>query len=596
MPRQPFAISYALRVCHTGIITATFPTFPNMHIEWIDLKGYRNFYDARINLRESTLIIGANDVGKTNLLQALRLLLDRSLPDTALDPSEIDFHILPNKKPSDQLHITVKFIGVDKDPILATLKGAVSDDGETFLRYTATRLTLGRALFMGPSVDLLEEISSRHYLRFMNLRYVQSQRDLAAFVQREKKQLLRLAKEARSEDFVTADDALLTKIGIDLNAINGEIRKLQYVESATAAVNAELKELSHHHEAYEVRLETGAIQTSQFIDQLELAGVSGGGRVGLGGDGRNNQILMALWKAKSEREQDLENESIVFCIEEPEAHLHPHQQRKLAEYLVRKLRGQVLVTSHSPQITAKFQPDSIVRLVRNAGASTAAGKGCSGCVEEAWIQMGYRLSILPTEAFFADLVFLVEGPSEVLFYHELARQLGIDLDRLNISILAVDGIDFDVYAAILSALEIKWVVRTDNDIFKVPHSSPPLRRLAGLNRARLLVGEEAYPHVDATFTAIQHSQKWTETVAITNPEGVFVSEVDLETDLVSALSTQCMSFTGAATPADAVKALQTRKAIQMGGFLREHKADLKTLASHDLARCLKFCALSVTST
>lgn len=47
----------------------------------------------------------------------------------------------------------------------------------------------------------------------------------------------------------------------------------------------------------------------------------------LGGDGRNNQILLALWKAKSAREHDLENEVIFYVVEEPEAHLHPHQQR-----------------------------------------------------------------------------------------------------------------------------------------------------------------------------------------------------------------------------------------------------------------------------
>ena len=47
----------------------------------------------------------------------------------------------------------------------------------------------------------------------------------------------------------------------------------------------------------------------------------------LGGDGRNNQILLALWKAKSERDFDPDNEVIFYCIEEPEAHLHPHQQR-----------------------------------------------------------------------------------------------------------------------------------------------------------------------------------------------------------------------------------------------------------------------------
>lgn len=46
-----------------------------MRIEKIHIKGFRNFDGAEIFLQPRTLIIGANDVGKTNLLYALRLLL-----------------------------------------------------------------------------------------------------------------------------------------------------------------------------------------------------------------------------------------------------------------------------------------------------------------------------------------------------------------------------------------------------------------------------------------------------------------------------------------------------------------------------------------
>ena len=34
-----------------------------MKINWINIKGFRNFVDETINFAEKTLIIGANDVG-----------------------------------------------------------------------------------------------------------------------------------------------------------------------------------------------------------------------------------------------------------------------------------------------------------------------------------------------------------------------------------------------------------------------------------------------------------------------------------------------------------------------------------------------------
>ena len=36
-----------------------------MHIDWVELNGYRNFDSVKVRLQEKTLIIGPNDVGKT---------------------------------------------------------------------------------------------------------------------------------------------------------------------------------------------------------------------------------------------------------------------------------------------------------------------------------------------------------------------------------------------------------------------------------------------------------------------------------------------------------------------------------------------------
>ncbi|EPL8910285.1 AAA family ATPase, partial [Enterobacter hormaechei] len=43
-----------------------------MYIDNVYLKGFRNYSDSFIKLNHSTLIIGSNDVGKTNLLYSLR--------------------------------------------------------------------------------------------------------------------------------------------------------------------------------------------------------------------------------------------------------------------------------------------------------------------------------------------------------------------------------------------------------------------------------------------------------------------------------------------------------------------------------------------
>lgn len=159
-----------------------------MLITKVVLKGFRNFADATINLERNTLIIGANNVGKTNLVYSLRLLLDKSLSDAEIEPVESDFHISAAGKISDTLSVTVYFSEITEDAVLASLKGNITDDLCSVLQYTADRRTLTYQIRIGATKSSLVEIPSRYYLKHINMRYVKSRRDLEKYINSEKRQ------------------------------------------------------------------------------------------------------------------------------------------------------------------------------------------------------------------------------------------------------------------------------------------------------------------------------------------------------------------------------------------------------------------------
>lgn len=565
-----------------------------MKIDNVHLKGFRNFADSQINFNNSTLIIGANDVGKSNLLYALRILLDKNLSDADIEPNELDFYIGPTEV-SNEISVTVKFSDITEDAVISVLKGNLSETSETFLRYAAKRSNLGYKLFIGPSTDDLQEITSRFYLKHMHLKYIGSQRDLERFIRKEKRQLLKIAQESLSEDEKEEDEDLLGEISSDLESLNEKVSQLVYVDKATNDVNNELKKLAHHYADYEVQLDTGAIQVNDFIEKLQLGANTDGSNVMLGGDGRNNQILLALWKAKSSQEHDVENEVIFFVIEEPEAHLHPHQQRKLAAYLIDELPGQTIISTHSPQITVNFSPDSIIRLLHKGSATIAASQGCSDCIEAGWEDMNYRMSILPAEAFFSDGIFLVEGPSEMLFYLSLSKALGVDLDFENLSVLSVDGISFRIFVSILDALQIPWTMRTDNDVSKVSKKNE--WQHAGINRCLNIAGETSFDRSGTVFTpqdTIENGD-WQKASILLNDQGIFLSKVDLETDLLSELPEEIKSALNKSDVGSAIEYLQGKKALRMKQLLKRISGDLHKLNGGELAKPLhKLLALRST--
>jgi putative ATP-dependent endonuclease of OLD family len=62
-----------------------------MRISRIQIHNFRNFEDLDISLGDHVVIVGENKIGKSNLIHALRLVLDPSLPDSARELRDEDY-------------------------------------------------------------------------------------------------------------------------------------------------------------------------------------------------------------------------------------------------------------------------------------------------------------------------------------------------------------------------------------------------------------------------------------------------------------------------------------------------------------------------
>ena len=571
-----------------------------MKLSKLYIKGFRNFKEATINFNNQSLIIGANDVGKTNLLYALRILLDRGFSDLDLELKESDFYAYEE---TNEVIITAFFDDIKEDCILSKMKGDISGDGNLVIKYLATKGE-DYKFFCGKSDadEDLHEYAIPYYRKVLNIKYINSKRDFWGYINKTKNILLQQAKEDRSAETIDMDDALYKQISDKLKEVDSQIPELSYVKNATEQINEELNKLAIHNQEQKVVFDTASTDTDSVINKISITSKHGDKKLLIGGEGRLNQIYLSLW-ASQNRISEYSNEVSILCVEEPEAYLHPHQQRELARYLCQVLKGQVILTSHSPYIVCEFSPNSIMRLYKDDQETKVASDGCSSVIEEGFDGFGSRMSELPAEAFFADCLILVEGQSELIFYKTLAKQIGIDLDRLNISILSVEGVGFNTYAKILGALGIYWVARTDNDIFKIQHQDA--YRFAGIERGLDLAKqscdlEETDEKVIDAYSCKIHGfvdknsipSKVLEAAdklrdVLANYD-IFIADVDFETDLCNGpLKDALKEYYGdLLSDSSLIKKMKSHKAINIYDFLKNHKERLEALADDYVAKPL----------
>jgi putative ATP-dependent endonuclease of OLD family len=440
-----------------------------MYLRTLTIGNFRRLKSVVLEfVPELNILVGPNNVGKTAMVEALRALLagaddpyprldmdDLHVPVGGAASGEITFHYVFADLSSDDEADFANALKAGSDGAIEAHFGVTYGNPDKVGRFQVRR-------WCGDHEDNLMTSGMLENLRSV---YLPPLRDATLGLRPSRSsQLSRLVH-------LLADETGKTSISEKLKKFDAEIKQHSPIANTNSAITTRHQAMLGPKLAQALDVGLSANDFQRLAARLSILVQSMD--IESNGLGYNNLIYMAVVLSELAKNENASYRSLI--VEEPEAHLHPQLQAVLHRYLAKidanagERPIQVFVTSHSPNFASIADLNSIACLV-DAGTAIepfhprkiAFGKGKREKLER-------YLDVTRAELFFARRIIFVEGAAELLMVDLIAKTIGFDLREYGVSLISVEGLNFDCFLPLFGAVAIKIPVAviTDADPFKV---------------------------------------------------------------------------------------------------------------------------------
>ena len=487
-----------------------------MKIKRIHIENFRSLKSVDIYPSNLCVFVGENNAGKSNILQALNLVLGETWP-SAKSLRETDFF---GNNMGNSILISLDFEDENETVRRIFFKAGLEDD------------ELKAELKMNYWHSTKEYYVKKEIREQFGILYIKAIRDLQYHLGQSSWTLMgkigRLLKEEFDDEIDQSGKRELKQLYSDIkgklsiskfNQLEGELKEAfsSQILRTEHDVSLDFQHFDPLNYYKTLQLIPKEFEEIKNINQL--------------GDGMKNMILLALFRAYA---STFPGTSII-AIEEPEIYLHPQSRRSLYT-LFKELSNsgtQIFYSTHSAEfVDLEYYDDiCVVRKEKDDEGlySTFAKQlnindfiskrrietGLNNITEESSRQFLRNISDSETnKAFFSRFIVLVEGNTEKWALPIYARKLNFDFDSRSIEVVVVRGkSQIETFYTIYREFNFPIYVIFDGDKNKQNSGDKNLNR----RLTSLLKGTE----VD-----------WPETV-ITTEYAIF--ECDLETEFRNAL-------------------------------------------------------------
>jgi len=479
-----------------------------MRLQKFFMKNFRSIGDEGLELTfptSSTIFIGENNVGKSSIFEAIKMMINLDVQSTIPWDSE-------NWYGSDQertLELSLSISLNDED--ISTIKrffNPLEITNEEFKQFFSDQLTYSITIHTPKNrpesfltlgnfsivnsvgrVGNLKEIRASHNVRWSDLvesgisenfdesikkyftnlwrahRQPNAERDAQklnsslvdiVFEQNMPKQFLGLLKEKiisieeyRERPKKELNPSLVSSTGVSLASIlfnlkNGRPKekvKFERIKQEFHEIFSNL-ELDVIKEGEEIKIHT------QKTDVESTTLFLGAGIL---------QTLLLITHIVAHKEK-------IILVDHPELHLHPHAERNLANLIDDSEDIHIFLITHSPYFINIDQRHKIFRFVQKNSQTEVHSMLPEHLTEMDYLKLEQLLDIDSKELFFARKVLFVEGPTEYGAIPVFAKAQKYSFDKNGVSIVDVGGkSNLDIFARLCEGYHIPYLILADGD-------------------------------------------------------------------------------------------------------------------------------------
>ncbi|WP_413826200.1 ATP-dependent nuclease [Methanobrevibacter sp. UBA337] len=466
-----------------------------MYLKYLTIKNFRAIKETTLNFNKGVnVLIGANNSGKTAVIDALRLSLGYkdqkkihvfkddfyiNKSDSSDEIKDIEFHLSFEITDNDfERGLFLELYNVDENSLDLYFQYTLKEDFRGFERVYSN-VWGGKKNGNNVPKELL-------YL-FYHV-YLGALRDAHRFLEpgnynKLGKLFSSINSESINEKYIKDDMIQQIKTDISKSELSNFIEDVQrdYILNHLNKITFENNDLN-------LNINPFYTDFDSFVNDFKImlpifSEESDDNRffdLSQNGLGYNNLIYISVILSDLFNLRKINNRLFIgLCIEEPEAHIQPQLQNLLFSYLSEDLNRnlndnkqsfQIFITSHSPTLTAKADLESIILL--QSTENNIVNESLKNLIieDEDKTYLHKFLDVTKSQLFFTKKIIFVEGISEALLIPIFAKLMNIDLEKSAVEIINAQGLTFKHFVPLFdknSKLSFNGVIITDKDNKKI---------------------------------------------------------------------------------------------------------------------------------